>query len=1302
MKKNSSMQGTLNKLFGKKNSNNNSLYADNPPWILTQGTKKSSDDYHDGTLNSFSFLDDSGTATLKARPGPRVRPVLQFSNSNTETQGLAVPTPSVPSVYSAASGNGVKINGNYRMYSSVGDLRSSDYSELEDEEIPAPPSMPPPPPPPSMPPPPPPPQENPLSSTVSSPASPSLPDFIPPTPNTSAPNPNHPLASPTFAPFGDQQQMQNASKWKSETVLNTLPSDLQMGLPNRFSLNPDLLHKNKQQMDKFDTDPHSTLPRSFKVPPPAPARISSIQQEQMFQPNDQRTSAVYASDPPRSPIPSSFNPSVQAKLFTTKEQKDKSLYDSINKRKSVIIMEDLKNAAQSTDLENTVENVGSINASTEVYGSVTQKPKADVPMQSEVVVEKSGGNKSNSIGQQQGDRDFFNKSIGFNNSDQSQSSKINKIKSELSSVSSKNNTTEYNKIPFNKNSYHSETSKGLKPTIKIISLKPLLGDSDASNAGLQFKNDTFTRKNIEIFHNEQTEMENKVYSKFTNDSESYGMEAPPSIAPPLVPNMVLPNPPCMPPPPPPPLATASSPSMVPPPPPLPPPKVLTMQSPSPPPAPPVIVPSLNTPRASPLMSPKLKALPAQPSSPMKAPTTLPPKAPPAPPPLPPPLPPNQTQQLPIIKALQAKEEHLKQTSQKEKLVEIKPAQPNFQPTDNEQKNRVGKIKNELEAFLASQMKDEKKLGGLKNSPPEANRKTSNVNAAPFKGGENTIVNSLMMKVPLLPVPPEKEETDADTSDWLPKSKEIEIPEPDYMPIPNKQDTKLKDLAPPVKITKPSVPLPVTPSTPIFKETTNVHQNSPNPVPSYKPHQERKANAGNFTFEPVSFVTPNPDPIVLKLDNPPDPVESKLLESPVKEESHISHQDRLINDLVTGEKSEPVSPMALLMAAKQRTQKGKHSVSLERASLPKVSVTSESVSGSFSHQYNDTQSNSFTVVPKLQHNLSDDRKTDQVGYTGSLRDSKFTLGNSNRTEEILPKSNWIDKEFQASNRQDEGSLKSSSVPIVTNSTYWRSESEDLSKERLYPTGQKPISTQISNIGDTAKFTISSCPSPTPVSRTDEELEYTILPPPAEFMNDRNSPTVPNMDSRNMQQQERPSMYDRIRDMKSDYVTPGYDRSYATNNAMVSQTTTSSRDYNKYSSDNYSMGVSRDSHKGSLIKKRLYMPEPESSRNYGMSTSTLRSGTPMSYNHMYSQPSSTMSLDQRRLSATSRYLAQGRRVSSENLNRTTLTDMKYKNPNQEYSANRPSIRPQQTSYPGMTFTVRPGTRQPISNLYQGGYL
>ncbi|KAM4700372.1 uncharacterized protein C6orf132 homolog isoform 2-T2 [Discoglossus pictus] len=1312
MKKNSSMQGTLNKLFGKKNTNNNnSLYADNPPWILPQGAKKGNEDY-----------DDSGTATLKARPGPRARPTLQFSTSNTETQGLAVPTPSVPAVYSDnATGNGAKLNGNYRLYSSVGDLRSSDYyGEYVDEEIPAPPSMPPPPPP-TMPPPPPPPQQDPPSPAVSSPASPSLPDFIPPTPNSSAPvapTHIHPL-SPTFAPYGDQQQIQNTSKWKSETILNSLPSDLQHGLPNRFSLNPDILHKNKDQVSKYDVDPHSTLPRSFKIPPPAPTRISSMQSEHMPQQNDNRLSVNYSTEPPPSPVPSSFKPSVQAKLFSTTGQGDKSIYDTINKRKSMIIMEDPKMLAQNSDLGNTTEKT-SIQTDTGIFGPSTLKARVDVQGPSGVAMDKShsGNEKMNPTYTNQMDPYLsILQTPGFNDNIQKQPSKINKIKSDLAyMVSGKDKTKDGPKGPqitLNKDSFKPEGSKSLKPTVKIISLKPLIGDSvTISNTNEHSKNESLSRRNIEVIRNELLAMKSGEMVDSEDLKEPSVREEPPMpppMPPPPLPTMLPPNPPFTPPPPP--LITAPS---LPPPPPLKAPPVMNNPPPPPPPpAPPLVAPSPKAFRSSPLLIQKTATLPTPPASPKVAPHTSPSKAPPAPPPLPPPLPTNQPLHLPINKALQAKEEHLKQISKKENSIEIRPAQSVYGPVDDDQKNRVGKIKGELEALLGSQNKDEKKLSGFKNCKPDANKKTPNINASPFKGGENTLVNSLMMKVPLLPVAPEREDADAD---WLPKSNKVfEIPEPDYLPTTNKPKmTSSMNPVRPFKAAEPSVS--TTPSPPILTEKINITHipaspkptdkinvhipASPkltdtrnvvqNPLPSYKPHHERKASAGNWTFEPVSPISsaaPKSDTSEnLKLDLTPtsnlSPASPVTPESPIASGAHISRRDSPLKDSVTGEKIDPGSPMALLMAAKQRAQKGKRSVSLERSNLPKISVRSSDLLSS-SSQYNDGNPNSFTVVPKmLQKDVFNGGQTGQVSYTGSLNDTNYSSGNFSRSsEELLNRSSWKDS-LQTSTTN---SLRQNQPFVSCQTEYQLSASPPvLTSDNKYKSGDCPNSTRTLNSGDMTNFTISSCPSPTPVSRTDEQ-EFGIIPPPAEF-NDFSSS---DLNPQGMQKKEIPSMYDRITNMKSDYGSPRYDQSYTTNQSMVSQTTGYNRDFNNYLSDNYSIGVSRDSNKGSLIKKRLYMPEPESNRNYGKSMGSLRSMPPMSYNAMHSQSSSTM-VDPRRSSAAQRYSTQGRRVSAENVYRMPpMNDMNY--------ASKPSSRP-----PGMTFTVRPGTRQPISHKYQGGYL
>ncbi|CAN8199946.1 unnamed protein product [Coccothraustes coccothraustes] len=288
-----SVQGTFSRLFGKRHSSPSaaSLFATNPPWIFTQevtsdsagGTGDVIEVYYGD--NRFGTVTDSGTATLK--PRPRVRPLLTFLPLNAqESHGVAVPTPSVPEdfVEKADLGSGSQLNGNIRMYSSVGDLRPQalDGHDL-DEDIPPPPSVPPPPPPapvspplaspvpppPEMLPPPPPlPPEMvppppamaappPPTSALSSPSTPAPPDFIPPAPPGAR------------DPFGH-----GMSKWKSETVLNTRQADAEGPLCAAEPGAPAAPSPKESLQPK--AEPHLTFPRSFKVPPPAPARSSSI------------------------------------------------------------------------------------------------------------------------------------------------------------------------------------------------------------------------------------------------------------------------------------------------------------------------------------------------------------------------------------------------------------------------------------------------------------------------------------------------------------------------------------------------------------------------------------------------------------------------------------------------------------------------------------------------------------------------------------------------------------------------------------------------------------------------------------------------------------------------------------------------------------------------------------------------------------------------------------------------------------------------------------------------------------------
>lgn len=1251
-------KGTLNKLFGKKNNSQNSLYADNPPWMKPQGIKKASVDYHDDIHNSFSFLDDSGTATLKARPGPRARPVLQFSTSNTDTQGLAVPTPSVPAGYSdnLSIGNGPKLNGNYRMYSSVGDLRLTNYY---DEEIPAPPSMPPPPPP-SMPPPPPPtmipaapPQESPPSFI---PISPSLPDFIPPMPHTSATTiPNfEPLTDTSTAPkVSEQRQTDNVSKWKSEGS-----KDMPMTLPNRFSLNSAGFQHSQGQTTKY-MDPHSSLPKTFKVPPPAPMRTSSIQLHE-------NQNISYSTEPPQSPVPSSFNPGVQAKLFLPSNQGQKSLNDALNKRKSMLIMDDLQDLSQ---MDATIQRNDSI---TDSAASGSLSLKSTMNTKSPIELE----NERKTVGD-----DRWKSEPGFIDV-QKPYNKIYTNDSDLSGVSEKMkdgskrplSSIEFNKMAFNKDGF---LAKERKDAVKVLSVKPIVTDMSLSNTNVQLKQNSLTK--------DLGEMKNKI----DIDAEIINQEAPPT-------------PPFMPPPPPPPMTPPKPPAMPPPPPPPPPPHVtVTPQKTShipnfvaPPPAPPLVASMPPVPQASPLHPPKPKTISASTSQ-----LSIPP---PAPPPLP-----SQTgtstpePQLPLLKALQEKQQTLKQIPKKP--IDIRPAQISSVniTSDNEQKARVGKIKGELEA-LFSPKKDEK-LRDLKSL--EANKKSPNGNTTQKKSGENTLVNSLMMKVPHIPSLSDKEDVDGDTSsDWIPKSNNtnFQIPEPDYLPVTPTQ-TVNKPTYPAVQnnISQPIFEVSSKPAS--SQKATDVVSKKINDIPAYKPHHERNVSAGSLTLDKLSLAVSETTAVgsLKKDEEVPYPETSLKSEYPIKQEEGINnHPSTSLNSEsfiqqdggidkhpVTGEQVDANSPMALLLAAKKRAQRGNRSMPPESSNMPKISVSSGIVASPLTSRYNDVKANTFVVVPKKENG----GQFSEEEVTSFSSKSSSNLGNASF-------SRWTDTDFPSSsvnilglNPQKADDEKTSwmhgeektvrQVPMDRNEDFWNVKSSVIENHN---------SPNRSNFMDAYTVNISSVPSPVPASNTYEDRDYGIIPPPAEFMN-----TPP---STHIDMHQKDGLYDSNKS-KSD-LGSHYDWNNESNRPLGSQRISYNSDFNKPTSDNYSTGISRDPQKGSLIKKRLYMPAPESSGSYGKNTHSLRSSAlPGSYSHMYTQSSSSMNPESRRSGNPSRYMSQGRRMSSENMVQN-LTDMKYRPQNPEYG--KSTSRSQSTYQQGMTFTVRPGTRQPISQMYQGGYL
>ncbi|KAK2488692.1 hypothetical protein MC885_000965 [Smutsia gigantea] len=328
MRKSQTVQGTFSKLFGKKHANppGTSLYATNPPWIFTHEAPAEGRRDFDGLCygdNRFDTVSESGTATVKARP--RVRPLLTFLPLSDSWKELfrAAQSP----------GSSSLVNGNLRLYSSVGDLRPGHYGQ--DPLIPPPPPGPaprpppdilqpqgesPPPPPPSMAPPPPPllleptplpsmaPTPPPVLGALSPPSTPTPPDFIPPAPPLAflappppplpAPAPPAPVYPHTVGtrlfPSG------GVTKWKSEAALNGRQPEAPRTSPPRSPAEPKgspLGHK---------PEPHLTFPRSFKVPPPTPLRTSSIPAQEAEGGPPEKEEAIKKA-PSRLPLPPSFH-----------------------------------------------------------------------------------------------------------------------------------------------------------------------------------------------------------------------------------------------------------------------------------------------------------------------------------------------------------------------------------------------------------------------------------------------------------------------------------------------------------------------------------------------------------------------------------------------------------------------------------------------------------------------------------------------------------------------------------------------------------------------------------------------------------------------------------------------------------------------------------------------------------------------------------------------------------------------------------------------------------------------------------
>ncbi|XP_043933049.1 SH3 and multiple ankyrin repeat domains protein 2-like isoform X2 [Protopterus annectens] len=304
---------------------------------------------------------DTGTARVKSRPTVKLFSQSP-SNIYTESQGLNVPTPSIPDgLRSYSTGNTESVNdgvANGNLSHHLGEyFHQNALSSTDGFNVPPPP-MEPPPPPPQMPPPPPPPIDPPSPPGFSPPKPPSKaaishqPVFsyglavppvstqpnVPPPPPPSAAQGKSILGTSVFPKSGSGLTVETpTSTWRLPN--GQLPPPDQYVNPSKFKPPPPPPKPSSQQV----------LPKTNKVPPPKPIRYSSMQNldkltESSYQTSRHDAQSLYELDlqqpQEKSAILSSFNPNNEAKLFVPSKSEKKAISDRQLKTKSMIIMED--------------------------------------------------------------------------------------------------------------------------------------------------------------------------------------------------------------------------------------------------------------------------------------------------------------------------------------------------------------------------------------------------------------------------------------------------------------------------------------------------------------------------------------------------------------------------------------------------------------------------------------------------------------------------------------------------------------------------------------------------------------------------------------------------------------------------------------------------------------------------------------------------------------------------------------------------------------------------------------------------
>ncbi|XP_057650491.1 uncharacterized protein C6orf132 homolog [Chionomys nivalis] len=381
--------------------------------------------------------------------------------------------------------------------------------------------------------------------------------------------------------------------------------------------------------------------------------------------------------------------------------------------------------------------------------------------------------------------------------------------------------------------------------------------------------------------------------------------------------------------------------------------------------------------------------------------------------------------------------------------------------------------------------------------------------------------------------------------------------------------------------------------------------------------------------------------------------------PAKPLAPVQPADQLLRHPVTGEVVERGSPMALLLAARQRAQKSRPggtagtAMGPGRSSLPGSlrDHGNQTEASSDTIFYRGSRPNSFLVVPKVPSETEGSHLTS--ARPAGASQWKPQQGRDTQGPEPTHRHGWTKAESHAAVTRE------------------RHAPSSLSQGRALPKS------------------FSSPPSPSYKKEEEEEFSFDIIPPPPEFSND----PEPHAGLQHQDHRGSPP-----RNNYSDLGQP-LDLGSGANPA---------RGFSRFAGTQYSGlgGLDRFSGSGrSLIKKRLYVGE--SHRNPG--TPRGATGRSMSSPNCFGpQPGGP---EMRRVNSAGRAAPGGlnaRRLSLEGAR--GAAEVKYKTPSgggggsggkagdYGFIPAKGSRSPHYGS-PINTFTVRPGTRHPISYAYSG---